>query len=84
MFKAITVQENYFQMATALSDQNLSFENFFEEDPRTEENHKIIHKTDIVDQIVRKANIEIVLRTQTQLEVITRTIKEIVHIQISE
>ena len=85
MFKVITAQENYFQqLATAITDQNLLFEKKLEEDPRTEETHKIIHKTKLVDQIVRKTNIEIVLQTQTQLEVITRTIKETVHIQISE
>ena len=80
MFKVNIVQKNYFQIATAITDLNLLIELIFAEDPWTAKIHKIIHKTDIVDQIVRKTNIEIITKDQIQIDVITRTI-EVVLIQ---
>ena len=80
MFKVITAQKNYLQIATAITDLNLLVELIFAEDPWTAKNRKIIHKTDFVDKIVRKTNIEIITKYQIQIDVITRTI-EVVLIQ---
>ena len=51
------------------------------EDRQTELIHKIIHKTDIVDQINKIIKIAIITQDQIQIEVITQTILGIVLIQ---
>ena len=76
MFQVKTAQENHFQIATTITDQNLPIEKIFVEDLQTEEIHKIIHKLDIVYQIVKITNIAIITQDQTHLEVFTQIIIE--------
>ena len=56
----------------------------FAEDPQTEELHQICHKTDIADRIVRIISIKTNTQDQTQVEVITQIISEIVPSQALE
>ena len=46
--------------------------------------HEMSHKIDIVDQTVKTINIEIIIQDQTQTEVTTQIITEIVDIRILE
>ena len=60
------------------------YQNDFAEVSRTEEFHKIIHKTDVEDQRIRIIGLEISIQDQTQIEVITQKSIEIILIQTLE
>ena len=81
MFKIIAAQENYLQIAIALTNHNPPVENVFPEDHQIEEAHKVVHKIDLVDQKVKKISIETITPDPTQIEVIIQIILETVFTQ---
>ena len=78
--KVITAQVNHYQTAIVLTNHNPSTKNFFALDHQIDKIHKTIHKTDIADQIFETISIELITLDQTLIEVITKTMKEIVQI----
>ena len=67
-FKEIIAKENHFQLAIIITDHNPLILISFAEDQQIDEFHKINHKTDILDEIVKKISTE----TITPMEVISQ------------
>ena len=75
----MVTQENHSQITLVITDHHPLILIFFAED---HEIHKIIYKTDIVDQLVKIISTEIFTLDQILIEVITQTVTEIAHTQI--
>ena len=69
MFKVKIAQENNFQIAIVITDHNPAIGTSFAEDHQNDKIHKIFHKIDIADQIVRIVSIETITLDETQVEV---------------
>ena len=78
----MVTQENHSQITLVITDHHPLILIFFAEDHQIDEIHKIIYKTDIVDQLVKIISTEIFTLDQILIEVITQTVTEIAHTQI--
>ena len=78
--KVITAQGNHSQTAILQTDYNPSTKLVIAKDHQVDKIHKNIHKTDLVNQILKTISIELFILDQTLIEVITQTIKESVQI----
>ena len=63
MYTATTVQENHFRTTLITQEINHHITHAIEEDHQNEEIHRILHKNNIIDQIV-----EITIRDQIQIQ----------------
>ena len=80
--KAIIAQENHSQLAIVKTDYYPLILKNFVDDHQIDETHKTLHKTDIIDEIVKTISTETIILDQTPIEVTTLTIIEIFYTQI--